>query len=279
MNEPTRIAVLVISYRNNPELIAFLQHLANFPSRQISFTVATANGLNPTETEALSTATSALMPERLRLVAGPQNPGYFGGALLGWRELQSYGPTPEWIIVTNDDIRFAPDFFELLSSTSTADIAVLAPDIVVPATGLHQNPLYVTKPPASRLRLLQWLHQHSVVMRLFVMFREFRQFFRRHRTADTAPIDQAIYAPHGSCVVFSRQYFTAGGSLDYPCFLYGEELFVAETVRRIGLSIRVAPALHVLHHEHSTTDLLAPVSLARHVHDSLGFILREYYKK
>ena len=279
MNEPLRVAILVISYRNNRELIGFIKHLANFPAWQISCTVATANGLDPIETIGLSTATLGLMPGRLYLVAGAQNPGYFGGAALGWRELQSRNDTPDWIIVTNDDIRFAPDFFERLAGIAPADIAVIAPDIVVPTTGLHQNPLYITKPPASRLRLLRWLHHHSVVMQFFVMIRELRQIWRRRKVALSAPASQEIYAPHGSCMVFSRQYFNEGGNLDYPCFLYGEEFFVAETARRIGLKVRLDPALLVMHHEHSTTGLLAPASISRHAYDSLEFLLREYYKE
>lgn len=277
MSELPSIAILVISYRNNSELIAFLQHLAGFPTRQISFTIATANGLEPDQVKALSNATAGLMHNRLRLVAGAQNPGYFGGAALGWRELQLLDRIPDWIIVTNDDIRFAPDFFDQLASTNAASIAVIAPDIVVPNTGLHQNPLYLSKPPASRLRLLRWLHKHSIVMRLYLLLREFRQFSRRHGNSGSMPTSQNIYAPHGACMVFSRQYFEAGGNLDYPCFLYGEEFFVAEAARRIGLSIQVNPKLRVTHHEHATTGLLPSSSVARHAYKSLGFLLREYY--
>ena len=91
-------------------------------------------------------------------------------------------------------------------------------------------------------------------------------------------VAQAIYAPHGACMVFSRLYFDAGGSLDYPCFLYGEEFYVAETARQLGLAIRVDPSLRITHHEHSTTGLLAPASMAHHVHNSLGFVLSQYYR-
>jgi GT2 family glycosyltransferase len=279
MNTPVKIGVLVVSYRNNPELTTFLQHLAEFPTNQISCIVAIANGLDRVEAAALSAASSVLMPGRLLLIAGSQNPGYFGGAALGLREMQAAVPMPDWVIVTNDDIRYNADFFAKLADIPTDNIGVLAPDIVVPATGLHQNPLYVSKPPAYRIRLLQWLHRHLVVMRVFVTIREVRQFWRRRSSLAVAPARQAIYAPHGSCIVFNRRYFEAGGNLDYPCFLYGEEFFVAENVRRLNLSVYMEPNLCVTHNEHSTTGMLANKSVARYVSESFTFLLREYYSE
>jgi GT2 family glycosyltransferase len=277
MSNSLSIGIIVVSYRNNRELVAFLQHLDGFPDDLIGSTVATANGLDPAAVAALQTDTVALLRGRIQLVAGAQNPGYFGGAALALRQWQARGQIPDWVIVTNDDIRFASDFFKRLAAYAATGVAVLAPDIVVPITGLHQNPLYTSKPPAWRIRLLRWLHQHPTIMQLFVGLREFRQHWRkRQKPAGTG--SRVIYAPHGACIVFSRAYFAAGGNLDYPCFLYGEEFFVAETARRLGLDIRVEPTLQVTHHEHSTTGLLAPASMARPVHDSLGFLLREYYR-
>jgi GT2 family glycosyltransferase len=114
-------------------------------------------------------------------------------------------------------------------------------------------------------------------MQSFVAVRQLRQLWRKTSPVKRPPTPGKIYAPHGACIVFSRHYFEAGGNLDYPCFLYGEEFFVAETARRLQLAIVVDPALKITHHEHATTGLLAPVSMARHVYDSLGFLLQTYY--
>jgi GT2 family glycosyltransferase len=277
MSQTGKIGIVVVSYRNNPELVAFLQHLAGFASDQISYTVAVANGLDEAEATTLLTETAELMPGRLHVIAGSQNPGYFGGAALGWQEMRKAGHTPDWIIVTNDDIRCAPDFFETLCRIPARQIAVLAPDIKVPSSGLHQNPYYISKPPRRRLLLIRWLHRHSSIMRGFLFLRGFRQRWRK-RQISPLPARRQIYAPHGSCMIFSRPYFDRGGSLEYPCFLYGEEFFVAETAKRLNLIVQMEPSLKVTHHEHATTGLLPPASMAGHIHTSLGFLLREYYQ-
>lgn len=279
MIDSPSVGILVVSYRNNPELLAFLRHLSEFHPHHIDHVVATANGLDGKEVTTLSTDVFGLMPGRLRLIAGPQNPGYFGGAALGWRDLQSLGAAPDWIIVTNDDVRFAPDFFLNLAKAPLENIAVLAPDIVVPASGAHQNPLYAIKPSAHRLRLLLWLHTHPAIMRAFMVFRSIRQRLSRKRVSVSPPLHQDIYAPHGACIVFSRQYFQCGGNLDYPGFLYGEEFFVAETARQLDLAVHMEPTLQVAHMEHTTTGLLAPAAMAGYVRDSLALILSKYYSE
>jgi len=62
-----------------------------------------------------------------------------------------------------------------------------------------------------------------------------------------------IYAPHGSFIIFSREYFERGGSLKPGAFLYAEELFVAETCRRLGLKAVYWPVIQVAHDEHVST--------------------------
>lgn len=277
MLQPPHIQILVVSYRNNKELISFLEHLAAHPSAGSLRITAVANGLTPADVETLRGASSSLLPERLTLLAGAQNPGYFGGAALGLKQTAASG-LADWVIVTNDDIRFDPDFFIRLAALPRShDVGVIAPDIFVPGTGLHQNPLYAEKPSSRRLRILLWLHRHPLVMRLFMALREIRQLKRRRHATTALKEPFPVYAPHGACIVFSRHYFTAGGTLDYPCFLYGEEFFVAETARRLRLAVRVEPALRVKHFEHSSTGLLVPSAMARHMRHSLSFILREYF--
>lgn len=271
------IAIIVISYRNNRELTGFLRHLHESFTSGPDHVVAVANGLAPAEVTELERMAVGLLPGRLRLVAGPANPGYFGGAEKGHALLRQAPTPPDWVIVTNDDIRFAPDFFASLRAQDPARSSVLAPDLVVPATGLHQNPYYTTKPSRRRLQQLLWLHRRPEFMKAFVALRALRQRWRRQRPAPPPTARTEIYAPHGACMVFSGEYFSRGQTLRYPSFLYGEEFFVAESARRTGLPIAFEPSLRAEHHEHSSTGLLAPVSMARYVHESLTFVLREYY--
>jgi len=87
----------------------------------------------------------------------------------------------------------------------------------------------------------------------------------------------AIYAPHGSCMIFNRRYFTAGGSFEYSIFLFGEEIFVAETTRKLGLLIVHCPRLWVLDHEHASTGTIRSRKVAGYMKDATDYLVEHYF--
>jgi hypothetical protein len=54
-------------------------------------------------------------------------------------------------------------------------------------------------------------------------------------------------------MAFSREYFARGGTLTHVPFLYGEEIMVAETARRLELAVVYDSGFRIKHVEHSTT--------------------------
>jgi len=61
-----------------------------------------------------------------------------------------------------------------------------------------------------------------------------------------------VYAVHGSFLVFSHLFFSRGGRIDEDMFLFGEEAFVAEECRRLGLPVTYDPGMRVDHNEHAS---------------------------
>ena len=62
-----------------------------------------------------------------------------------------------------------------------------------------------------------------------------------------------IYAPHGSFVIFSNQYFKRGGWIDRNFDRYGEEVTTAEIAKKNKIPIFFVPKLEVIHVIHSST--------------------------
>ncbi len=85
-----------------------------------------------------------------------------------------------------------------------------------------------------------------------------------------------IYAPHGACVIFSKQYFLNGGYIDTGFSFYGEELSVAEIAREKGLSVRYYPQLQVEHHEHASTNELDWHTAYNHSRQTYRYLRRKY---
>jgi GT2 family glycosyltransferase len=87
-----------------------------------------------------------------------------------------------------------------------------------------------------------------------------------------------IYASHGSCMVFSRRYFASGGSIEYPVFLFGEEIFVAETARQLGLSVVHCPQLWVFDKEHASTGgVTRSRKVAGYMNEATQYLAQKYF--
>lgn len=221
----------------------------------------------------------------VELMASPSNRGYFGAAkwaLDQRRQAQQQADQrpPDWVIVCNNDIVFdSPAFLARLLAHDPDAVGVLAPAIVSSLTGFDSNPMILRRP--GRIRQLRyrllvstyyvaWLTQW-----LAPVFRRGRRRFhpgRSNREAGSA----RIYAPHGSFLIFSRKYFEAGGVIDDGCFLYAEEIGVAETCRRLGLPVIHDPDLKVSHNDSQTTGRMLTRSGYNLQREGLQYALGKY---
>jgi hypothetical protein len=99
----------------------------------------------------------------------------------------------------------------------------------------------------------------------------------RKRPGVRTLLPERIYAPHGSFLLFHRSYFEAGGTLRYGTFLFGEEIFVAETARQLGLAIVHDPRLVVEHEQSTPSKILGDRTLQAYAKDAAAFVAGEYF--
>ena len=195
----------------------------------------------------------------VELLNAPSNRGYFGGAKWALDQYLANHCASDWLIVCNNDIIFDnPSFLVRLLAHDPQTAGVLAPAIVSSLTGFDANPMMPGRPGRiRRLRyrflvstyyvawLTQWLAPFVRKGRKRLRLRDGRSNRRDERTR--------VYAPHGSIFIFSHRYFDAGGFIDDGCFLYAEEISVAETCWRLGLPVIHDPELKVSHNDSQTT--------------------------
>src|SRR5262249_2176510 len=98
----------------------------------------------------------------------------------------------------------------------------------------------------------------------------------RPTSTSTGPVP--IYAPHGSFIAFRRTYFERGGSLNHPVFLFGEEIFVAETARRLGLTISYDRRLEVIHREHKSTGYFPSPRISAYSSQAATYCADQYFR-
>lgn len=214
-----------------------------------------------------------------------ENLGYFGGAAYGLEQFLKKHKLPEWIIVSNPDIELDnPQFFQsLFRMHRHTKCAVVAPQIASNLTGADQNPFMVQRPSKTMMAFRERIARSYFVFNAYELLSHLRRGLRgllsRSKTIRSSldPSPRPIYAPHGSFFIFKRDYFDAGGHLNYEPFLYYEENFVAEMARRLGLSVLYDPRLRVVHYEHVSTGFFKSRRLVKIIHQARTYFLHEYY--
>jgi GT2 family glycosyltransferase len=289
------VVIIGVSYRTDALAVRFARSTAALTYGGQVTTIMVDNSEIGSR-EALRTALLRVNPT-LRYVQAPQNLGYFGGAALGLRSFAAEHGWPDWVIVSNVDVEFRqPNVLELLAQGPwAADVGIVAPSIWSSKSFRDLNPWLVRRPAAARMRFYKVVFSNVYTLNAYEILAAAKPALRyaaikaasvvrslghQQRSASEVPDGrprQRIYAPHGSCLLFARAYFDRGGTLDYPQFLFGEEIYVAETVRALGLQVVYEPRLRVWHDDHASTGLIRSRFVARHVSASARFIADQYF--
>jgi GT2 family glycosyltransferase len=210
---------------------------------------------------------------RVQYLVPGSNLGYFGGA--EWGREQSRSPSPDWVIVSNTDIRI-PDPAFLTRLAEVRGAAVVAPRIVSGLSDRDQNPYMPERPSGRRMRMYKHIFATHLGLSAYDLAARIKKRVLRYRTP-TVTQARPIYAPHGAFLPLHRSYFEAGGSLAHGTFLFNEEISVAETARRLGLQIRYVPTLEVRHAEHANTSVFANRTIARHIATAAAWAADTYF--
>lgn len=203
------------------------------------------------------------------------NHGYLGCAFrmmseVGWEEVSK----ASFCIISNVDLTIAPDFFLTLANTDwPTDAAWLAPDIYTERLQRHDNP-FMTHRPRKRdfLRwqlLYRWPALYGLLEKVYNLKRA------HHSVSDKQTV---IYAGHGSLMVFTGRFMAKHAFLQFPAFMYGEEIFFAELARRDKLRTYYAPSLHVSNTGRVSTGKNDFRWLCRQNRQSLDTLKRTYFR-
>lgn len=216
----------------------------------------------------------------VELMTSPSNRGYFGAAKWALDQHLAHHSAPDWVIACNNDIVFdSPAFLNRLLAHDPQTVGVLAPAIMSRLTGLDSNPMILRRPGRIRKLRYRFLVSTYYVAWLTQWLAPFVRKGRRRwhvGRSDRRDCLARIYAPHGSFLIFSRRYFEEGGFIDDGCFLYGEEISVAETCWRLGLPVIHDPGLKVSHNDSQTTGRMLTRSSYRLQREGLQYALGKY---
>ncbi len=198
------------------------------------------------------------------------NPGYFGAV----RELmQKNDPSGyDYSIISNVDLEMDEDFLTRLAQYEcNADTGWIAPRIWSGYEGRDKNPARLVRPSLRRLKALSYFFRHPMLERLYT-----KTLYRRKKLMPH-PAGR-IYAGHGSTIILTKQYFARCGSIDYPVFLFCEELYLAEQCRKAGLTVEYVPDISVYDIEHVSIGKMPHSTYCRHNYEAVSYIISHFYQ-
>ena len=169
------------------------------------------------------------------------NAGYLGGALPVYnRRAKDY----DFAIISNVDIVLAENFFIELNNQSVDGIGWIVPRIYSACRNTEENPQAIHRYSKSKIQLLRFLYAHPDLYRLYRhSAHKLTQLRRNNKNRFEQNMD--IYAGNGSFFLFTQAFVQLNVPLQYPCFLYGEEIYFAELVRKSGLRTVFVPNLYI----------------------------------
>ncbi len=276
------ILLICVSYHSDDLAVRLVESFLRLRSAGCLHIVVVDNSVNDPE---LRFAGRIEHPQ-VTVLAPPANMGYFGAASYALSHYLYRHSLPDWVIVANVDLTVTDAAFleRLIGYPQASDLAVIAPSIRSRLTGHEQNPFLLRRPSRWRMMFYKYLFR---VYWLLILYRLLGVAWKRlkglprmesHSGRDLGtPRTKVVYAAHGSFMIFSREYFVRGGNLNYPSFLFGEEMFVAESARRLGLQILHDPGFQVVHEDHAGTGVVMPRHLARELARSAAYCADSYF--
>ena len=274
MTATQKIVFLLVNYFNEEEVCTFINEQLQPATHNFIDVVITDNG---SKDHSLLQAVSVKYP-RIYLVKADTNMGYLGAANLGLTRYLNTNPQPSAVIVCNTDIVFKNNFFDILQQKlASKSFDVLGPSIYSTLLKYYQNPYISNRISKSKLKFLHFVSSNYVLYSLFTVYHLLKTKLSGRAKNSVGNVAKP-YAVHGSFMIFKNTFFKKGGTLNYPSVLFGEELFIAEQARVLGLGILYEPALQVEHHEHTTTGVFKSRETVRYLNQSYSYLLKTYFK-
>lgn len=215
-----------------------------------------------------------------------QNVGYFPAF---YRAMQSNlnAANYDYVVVCNVDLVVGEDFLsKLVELSCSSEVGLIAPGIFSDRDGRDLNPKIMHRPKLSKLRFMRLVCSHVLLFRAYGKLVRLRERARSHsqkrqaRSVNVRPVhdNRKIYGAHGSFMIFPKSYFLRGATIDYPRFLFGEEVFVAEQLRMHQLDVVHVPQLRIFDKEHASTSQANVKFISGEHKKSYDYLISNYFK-
>jgi GT2 family glycosyltransferase len=208
------------------------------------------------------------------------NLGYMGaGSFALDYHFNNYGIDFEYFCLMNNDISFCTnEFSNALLNDKNRGYMLISP--VVIDNGKSVNPYMVKRKSLSYMcfwnfalihyRIACFIH---FLIDLLTKHKKNKKIIKNRCLTPTK-----VYGTHGSIFILNKSFFIQGGRLDKLPFLYGEEMYISEQIRKIGGDCLFNPEIEFSHVGSATLGKIYSVFKYECIKEAHKFLYKEFYK-
>lgn len=263
------ILIVCVNYNSYRELVKYLSSIDASAKEINTMNVDVIVADNSTAVEPISIDMYKYIHISVRKL---DNIGYLTGAqyVINNEDVLAY----DYVVISNVDIQMSENFFSVLALIeNTKEVAWIAPKIYSNDENRDRNPKVMTRYSKKKLQLLYYMYKYPLLFYLYTM----TAYKRKKLHPQYSEMD--IYAGHGSFMLLTRSFFDSYKKIEYPIFLFGEELYLAELVRKANKKVRYIPSLIIEDNEHVSTSTLKKKSYFKYNQESIKYILDKFYNE
>lgn len=204
-----------------------------------------------------------------------ENLGYLKGLTYGLRKVYDSNINYDYVIYSNVDLIITDNFFNELSSLKIDDcVGCIAPSIYSISEKRDRNPKIIQRISKRKLQILKILYRYPCLNTIYE-----KSLFRYRRNKINSDQEGYIYAPHGSFMIFREAMFEKLLKIEYPVFLFGEEIYIAEILRKNKLKTFYTPKIRVIDFDHVSTGKLKSNDYYRLNYLATEMLLKEFFNE
>jgi GT2 family glycosyltransferase len=203
------------------------------------------------------------------------NLGYIGAVHLSIKKLNINLYSYNYFIISNVDILLDICFFEnLLKIEVVSNIGWIAPCIYSEYENRDRNPKIMHRPTRKKMELLALLYKYPI---LYHLYANIFYFIRKKNVKQSEKC--SIYAGHGSCMIFTNSLLKSYSDFYYPSFLFGEEIFFAEILKKYNFKTYYHPQIKVIDSDHINTKNLHRKLFYRWNYNSINILIKLFFNE
>jgi len=185
------------------------------------------------------------------------------------------------VIISNVDLQLSKDFFKnLLDIKKINSVGIYAPSIYSKVLNLDRNPKINSRPSSFKLKLNKFLYSsfitYSLLKAINILRLKITKIILESPAQNSLNYQKNIYAPHGSFIILNKELIRKIREINFPVFLFCEEIYLAETAIEHNFTIKYYPDLLVFDSEHASTSLMKSRDYRKFNIEALSYVLKNF---